>query len=100
MGKRVDAAATVAFQWMGSRVGIRIIEAYTWEPANDYIQAVDVNLAANLLVYPIEGEFVPVAGQEVSEQTLQQLAELCGGTVDEVRALLGMNSVGDETVGD
>ncbi len=103
MGKGTSsgAAATVAFKWMGSRVGTRGIDAYTWEPGNEYTQAVDVNLAANLLMYPIEGEFVPVAGQEISQETLKQLATLCGGTVVEVAELLGLNSViGDETVGD
>ncbi|MBP8055199.1 MAG: hypothetical protein KA314_05125 [Chloroflexi bacterium] len=104
MGKRIigNAAAMVAFQWMGSRVGIRILEGYIWDSNNNYIQAVDVDMAAKLLTYPIDGEFMPVGGQEISQETLQQLANLCGGTVDEVRVLLGVNHViaGDEMVGE
>lgn len=103
MSRKVNgsAAATVAFEWMGSRVARRIIEPYTWEPGNDYTQAVDIEMAAKLLTYPIEGEFVPVAGQTISQETLEQLAELCGGTVAEVVELLGVNVItGEEAVGD
>lgn len=86
-----EAAATVVFAWTGSRIWRRVMEPYVWEAANEFKQAVDLDMAAALLTYPIKGEFVPVAGQSFSEEVLQQLAEKTGGTVTEVKQLLGIS---------
>ncbi len=86
--KGSDAAATILFEWHGSRVTIRSIGEYTWDAANGFITGVDVAMAANLLAYP-GGEFTPVSGQVIGLETLEQLATLIGISAEEVRQQMG-----------
>ena len=73
----------IQIKYTGSS-GVRILEQYEWNSDNGYVVEVDVDTAANLITYPIPGQFALIADQKISAADRKKLEDLIGAKLSEL----------------
>lgn len=72
--------------------GERQIGEHVWNQNNGFIQAVETELAANLIAYPRPGQFQLVPNQKLTKKDKTDLARLLGVSEEEVTRLFSGES--------